>query len=118
MVITLLYGLGKLALIAARTGDDGLAMAPGDVFVSNDPYAGGSHLPDVTVMTPVFIPGRERPAFYVANRGHHADIGGITPGSMPPFSRSLDEEGVVLNAVRLVEAGRFLEDEILEVTKN
>ena len=102
------------ALIAARTGDDGLAMAPGDVFVSNDPYAGGSHLPDVTVMTPVFIPGRERPAFYVANRGHHADIGGITPGSMPPFSRSLDEEGVVLNAVRLVEAGRFLEDEILE----
>jgi len=79
--------------------------AEGDVFVSNDPAAGGSHLPDITVVSPVHVGGALR--FFVASRGHHADVGGITPGSMPPFSRTLDEEGVVLRALRIVHRGRF-----------
>ena len=83
--------------------------APGDVFVTNDPFQGGSHLPDVTVVTPVFIPGNDAPAFYVGSRGHHADLGGQTPGSMPADSRSLDEEGVVLEPAYLVRAGEFQE---------
>ncbi|HSS69604.1 MAG TPA: hydantoinase B/oxoprolinase family protein, partial [Casimicrobiaceae bacterium] len=120
-------------------------MQPGDVFVLNAPYNGGTHLPDVTVIAPVFLPPsfpRTRepsdvesttlgplPAFagtkgrgdddssaavefYVASRGHHADIGGITPGSMPPDSRHVDEEGVLLDNVQLVSQGRFLEDEM------
>ncbi len=82
---------------------------PGDVFATNDPALGGSHIPDVTVITPVFDPDAPAagPIFFTASRGHHADIGGITPGSMPPFSRSLDEEGVVLRGVPIVRAGRF-----------
>ena len=93
-------------------------MKPGDVFVLNAPYAGGTHLPDVTVVMPVFLNEplpegeRRKPAFYVAARGHHADIGGITPGSMPPDSTHVDEEGVLLDNVQLVAEGRFLEDEI------
>jgi 5-oxoprolinase (ATP-hydrolysing) len=86
-------------------------MRPGDVFVLNAPYNGGTHLPDVTVIAPVFLAGG-RPEFYVASRGHHADIGGITPGSMPPDSRYVDEEGVLLDNVQLVAEGRFLEDEM------
>ncbi len=89
-------------------------MRPGDVFVLNDPYHGGTHLPDVTVVTPVFLDEADaRPTFYVGSRGHHADIGGTTPGSMPPFSTTIDEEGVQLDNVRLVQAGRFREDEML-----
>ena len=64
---------------------------PGDVLLTNDPYQGGSHLPDITVITPVFV--ADQMVFFVANRGHHADVGGIVPGSMPPFSISLAEEG-------------------------
>ena len=79
----------------------------GDVVVSNDPFEGGSHLPDITVVTPVVLPGEDAPRFFVASRGHHADIGGRTPGSMPPDSTRLEEEGVVLTAFKLVEAGRF-----------
>ncbi|MBX3270967.1 MAG: hydantoinase B/oxoprolinase family protein [Sandaracinaceae bacterium] len=79
--------------------------APGDVFASNDPAAGGSHLPDITVVSPVHVRGALR--FFVASRGHHADVGGTTPGSMPPFSTTLEEEGVVLRALRIVHAGRF-----------
>ncbi|MCB9591350.1 MAG: hydantoinase B/oxoprolinase family protein [Sandaracinaceae bacterium] len=86
--------------------------APGDVFVSNDPSAGGSHLPDVTVVSGVHVDGALR--FFVASRGHHADVGGITPGSMPPFSSSLDEEGVVFRAVRVVHDGRFDRDGVRE----
>ena len=86
-------------------------MLPGDVFVLNAPYNGGTHLPDVTVIAPVFVEG-ERPEFFVAARGHHADIGGITPGSMPPDSTHVDEEGVLLDNVQLVAQGRFLEDEM------
>ncbi len=128
-------------------------MQPGDVYVLNDPYHGGTHLPDVTVVTPVFLDGDEpsprpspkgeepldplpgrppgggsrstlspaspgggrKPMFYVASRGHHADIGGITPGSMPPFSRTIEEEGVLLDNVLLVESGRMREEEIRDL---
>jgi 5-oxoprolinase (ATP-hydrolysing) len=81
----------------------------GDVVVTNDPFEGGSHLPDITVVTPVFLGDTESSGshFYVASRGHHADVGGTTPGSMPPDSQTLEEEGVVLNAFRLVSRGVF-----------
>lgn len=82
---------------------------PGDVFISNDPAHGGSHLPDVTVVTPVFNTDGEL-RYWVANRGHHSDIGGITPGSMPAFSSTLSEEGVVLSALRLVQNGQLRPD--------
>ena len=90
-------------------------MASGDVFVTNDPFAGGSHLPDVTVVTPVFLEGAPAPSFYVASRGHHADLGGKTPGSMPPDSTCLEEEGVLIEAFPLVRAGRFDEERIREI---
>src|SRR5690606_5233831 len=80
---------------------------PGDVWVTNDPFAGGSHLPDVTVVTPVFAAPTGGPHFYVGSRGHHADIGGCVPGSMPADSRTLAEEGVVLPPLRLVHRGRL-----------
>jgi 5-oxoprolinase (ATP-hydrolysing) len=83
-------------------------MKPGDAFVLNDPYNGGTHLPDVTVVTPVFDDDGTI-LFYVGSRGHHADIGGITPGSMPPFSRTVEDEGVLLDNVKLVENGEMLE---------
>jgi 5-oxoprolinase (ATP-hydrolysing) len=79
---------------------------PGEVFVTNDPAGGGSHLPDITVVTPVHDAQGEL-VFFTASRGHHADVGGITPGSMPPFSRSLAEEGIVLRAERIVKHGRL-----------
>ncbi len=87
---------------------------PGDVFVTNDPAAGGSHLPDVTVVTPV-LDARGALRFFTASRGHHADIGGITPGSMPPFSRRLEEEGIVLRPMRIVRDGRLDEEGLLRV---
>ncbi|CAN5668753.1 hydantoinase B/oxoprolinase family protein [soil metagenome] len=87
---------------------------PGDVFVLNDPYHGGTHLPDVTVVTPVYLAGDEaRPIFYVGSRGHHADIGGVTPGSMPPFSTRIEEEGVQIDNVKLVDQGHLREAEML-----
>ncbi|KNZ32424.1 MAG: 5-oxoprolinase [Methylibium sp. NZG] len=122
-------------------------MQPGDVFVLNDPYHGGTHLPDVTVVTPVYLNigeadpsspspaggrsgwgrggtgrpppqpspsgGGRQPIFYVGSRGHHADIGGVTPGSMPPFSTRIEEEGVQIDNVKLVEQGRLREAEML-----
>ncbi|MBL8516049.1 MAG: hydantoinase B/oxoprolinase family protein [Betaproteobacteria bacterium] len=104
-------------------------MRPGDVFVLNDPYNGGTHLPDVTVVTPVFLSEEEPevsgegwgetvwpdPLFYVGSRGHHADIGGITPGSMPPFSRTLEDEGVLLDNVKLISRGDWKEANIREL---
>jgi 5-oxoprolinase (ATP-hydrolysing) len=78
-------------------------MAPGDVFMLNDPYHGGTHLPDVTVISPVFDEGGKTILFYVGSRGHHADIGGTTPGSMPPDSRHIEEEGVLINNFKLVD---------------
>jgi 5-oxoprolinase (ATP-hydrolysing) len=90
------------------------AMREGDVYVLNDPYHGGTHLPDVTVVTPVFLsPGDSRASFYVASRGHHADIGGTTPGSMPPFSATIAEEGVLFDNFLLVRDGRLREAELL-----
>jgi 5-oxoprolinase (ATP-hydrolysing) len=90
-------------------------MQPGDIFVLNDPYNGGTHLPDVTVVTPVYLEaGDARPEFYVASRGHHADIGGSTPGSMPPFSKTIDEEGVLFDNFLLVRGGRLREAELCE----
>jgi 5-oxoprolinase (ATP-hydrolysing) len=91
---------------------DGRGMQPGDVYALNAPYDGGTHLPDVTVVMPVFVDGREMPSFYVAARGHHADIGGITPGSMPPGSRSVEEEGVILDNLLAVDRGDFREGAI------
>ena len=87
-------------------------MRPGDAYLINDPYAGGTHLPDVTVVSPVYLAGSTRPDFFVASRGHHADIGGLTPGSMPPFSRHIDEEGVRLANFLLLRDGRLLEAEL------
>jgi len=94
----------------AIQGDD---LSEGDVLLTNHPVAGGSHLPDLTVITPVWKDGT--PVFYVASRGHHADIGGISPGSMPPFSQSLEEEGVCIKSLKLVEQGRFQEETIREL---
>ncbi len=82
-------------------------MQPGDVFMLNDPYNGGTHLPDVTVITPVFDQGGNDILFYVGSRGHHADIGGKTPGSAPPDSTHIEEEGVLISNFKLVEAGRL-----------
>ena len=84
---------------------------PGDVYCINDPATGGSHLPDITVVTPVFD-ADEKLIFFTASRGHHADIGGITPGSMPPFSRFLDEEGVVFHSLPIVKGGRFQDEAV------
>jgi 5-oxoprolinase (ATP-hydrolysing) len=100
-------------------------LKPGDVYVLNNPYNGGTHLPDITVITPVFIEPTvaspipsappSSPLFYVASRGHHADIGGITPGSMPPNSTSVEQEGVLIDNFLLVEQGQFRERELLEL---
>ena len=86
-------------------------MRPGDVYMLNAPYNGGTHLPDITVVTPVFDEQGTEILFYVASRGHHADVGGITPGSMTPRATTIEEEGVYIDNVKLVDQGRFLEDE-------
>jgi 5-oxoprolinase (ATP-hydrolysing) len=91
-------------------------LKPGDVYISNNPYNGGTHLPDITVVTPVFG-NAEKPLFYLASRGHHADIGGITPGSMPPHSMSVEEEGILLDNKKLVAAGQFLESDLRQWLK-
>lgn len=120
------------SLISAK-GD---TLKPGDVYVLNNPYNGGTHLPDITVITPVFLnatettsdhlkifpaetlheqPSTLNPQFFVASRGHHADIGGITPGSMPPNSTTLEEEGVLIDNFLLVDRGQFREAELLQL---
>ena len=96
--------------VIERRGD---RMRPGDTYAVNDPYHGGTHLPDVTVITPVFDTESERILFYVASRGHHAEIGGIAPGSMPANSRTIDEEGILFDNWLLAENGRFREAETL-----
>ena len=112
--------------------ENAASMQPGDVFVLNDPYHGGTHLPDITVITPVYLPDTVRaglaedlagpsagsvrtavPTFYVGSRGHHADVGGTTPGSMPPFSTRIEEEGVQINNVKLVDRGVLQEAAML-----
>ena len=117
-------GESVASLIAAK----GTRLKPGDVYVLNNPYNGGTHLPDITVITPVFLsspsppsslssssPSSPPPLFYVASRGHHADIGGITPGSMPPNSTTVDEEGVLIDNFQLIDQGQFRETELLEL---
>ena len=103
----------------------GDTLKPGDVYMLNNPYNGGTHLPDVTVITPVFpslsppLPTLPTPPlFYVASRGHHADIGGITPGSMPPDSKTVEEEGVLFDNFQLVDRGHFREQELLDLLTN
>jgi 5-oxoprolinase (ATP-hydrolysing) len=87
--------------------------APGEVFALNDPYHGGTHLPDITVVSPVFDEAGRELLFFVASRGHHADVGGVTPGSMPPDSLTIADEGVLLDCVPLVENGQFREEALL-----
>ena len=97
----------------AHWGSD---LRDGDVLVSNHPQlAGGSHLPDITVISPVFDASGKSIVFFVASRGHHADIGGIAPGSMPPHSKRLAEEGAAIVAFKLVREGRFDEEGITEL---
>jgi 5-oxoprolinase (ATP-hydrolysing) len=111
--------LGSMGESIRTVIDRNPAAAPGDVFLLNDPYHGGTHLPDMTVVTPVFIPDATGagsagagPSFYVASRGHHADVGGSTPGSMPPFSGSIHEEGVLIDNFPLVARGGLREPEL------
>ncbi len=101
-------GASVRAVIDTRQGE----LRPGDAWLLNSPYHGGTHLPDMTVVTPVFIGGAARPDFFVASRAHHADIGGMTPGSMPPFSRSIAEEGALFECFPLVVDARFNEREL------
>jgi 5-oxoprolinase (ATP-hydrolysing) len=102
----------SIAMVAARNAG---AMRPGDVYMLNDPYHGGTHLPDVTVVTPVFDGAGQAILFYVASRGHHAEIGGITPGSMPAFSTHIEQEGVVIDNWLLVRDGTLREAETLHL---
>jgi 5-oxoprolinase (ATP-hydrolysing) len=85
------------------------ALAPGNVYLMNSPYHGGTHLPDITVVTPVFDDVAKSILFFTASRGHHADIGGVSPGSMPPFSTRIDEEGAWTEGMKIVSGGKFLE---------
>jgi len=107
-------GESVATVIAARgAGRDGRGIRRGDAYVLNAPYAGGTHLPDITVVMPVFVAGDDAaPSFFVAARGHHADVGGIAPGSMPPNSRSIEEEGVLIENFLLVEEGHLREAEM------
>jgi len=93
-------------------GRDGRGIGRGDAYVLNDPYRGGTHLPDITVIVPVFYGGEAEPSAFVAARGHHADIGGIAPGSMPPDSRSITQEGVLIDNELLVDERHFREAEM------
>jgi 5-oxoprolinase (ATP-hydrolysing) len=107
--------LGAMGQTVRSVLADNPDLAPGDVFVTNDPYRGGSHLPDVTVVTPVHDAESGRLLFFTASRAHHAEIGGAVPGSMPPFSKNLAEEGVLIRNFRLVDAGRPRFDELAEL---
>ncbi|MEM8830046.1 MAG: hydantoinase B/oxoprolinase family protein [Cyanobacteria bacterium P01_G01_bin.19] len=106
--------LGSMsASVSSLIEDKGKVIEPGNIYLSNNPYNGGTHLPDVTIITPVFLPdSSQSPIFYVASRGHQADIGGITPGSMPPHSKHIEEEGILFDNFLLVEAGNFKESAI------
>jgi 5-oxoprolinase (ATP-hydrolysing) len=108
--------LGSMSESIRTVMDRNPRMRSGDVYVLNDPYHGGTHLPDITVVTPVYLqPSDAAPSFFVASRGHHADIGGSTPGSMPPFSTRIEEEGVLIDNFKLVEAGSLREAAMREL---
>jgi 5-oxoprolinase (ATP-hydrolysing) len=103
--------LGSMGASVRAVRDRHPTLVAGQAFALNNPYAGGTHLPDITVVMPVFMGEERSPRFYVAARGHHADVGGVQPGSMPPFSRMLADEGVLLDALPIMRDGRFLEHE-------
>jgi 5-oxoprolinase (ATP-hydrolysing) len=112
-------GESVAALLAAITRGERPALAPGDAVVCNNPFNGGTHLPDLTVITPVFAGSdasgiQPEPLFFVASRGHHADVGGITPGSMPPHSQTIAEEGLLLDNAFVVRHGSFQESSLRE----
>jgi 5-oxoprolinase (ATP-hydrolysing) len=98
--------------VATIIRDNKGRIKPGDVFAINAPYNGGTHLPDITVCTPVFDKAKRKILFWVASRGHHADVGGISPGSMSPNATTIEQEGVYLDNFKLVDRGRFLEKEL------
>ncbi|MEK7431408.1 MAG: hydantoinase B/oxoprolinase family protein [Pseudomonadota bacterium] len=104
--------LGSMGASVRAVRDRHAHLQPGQAFALNNPYAGGTHLPDITVVMPIFMDDAKAPAFYVAARGHHADVGGIQPGSMPPFSHTLEEEGVLLDALPIMTDGVFLEADV------
>lgn len=109
--------LGAMGETVRAIMQDHPDMRPGDVFVTNDPYRGGSHLPDVTVVTPVFTE-QSHPTFFTANRAHHAEIGGIAPGSMPPFSDHLADEGVLIRSCYLVRGGVSQEEQLRDLLRS
>ena len=113
--------LGSMdASVMAVIADRDQSMRPGQVYLTNSPYRGGTHLPDLTVITPVFDRKAEtgtRPLFFVASRGHHADVGGTSPGSVPADSRTIDEEGILIDDVLLVDEGRLREGPLVDLLR-
>jgi N-methylhydantoinase B/oxoprolinase/acetone carboxylase alpha subunit len=97
--------LGAMPL-SVRHATKAFDLKPGDVAILNDPFRGGTHLPDITAVSAVFIPGDRKPSFYVANRAHHADVGGMSPGSMP-LAREIYQEGIRIPPILLVRGGKF-----------
>ncbi len=106
--------LGSMDASVKSVIASGLPIEPGDVFVQNNPYEGGTHLPDITVVTPIFGENNHI-QFYVASRGHHADVGGISPGSMSPNATNITQEGIVITCRKLIERGMFLEKETRKI---
>jgi 5-oxoprolinase (ATP-hydrolysing) len=104
--------LGSMGASVRAVRDRHPVLRPGEAFALNNPYAGGTHLPDITVVAPVFLADEPSPTFYVAARGHHADIGGVQPGSMPPFSTDIGQEGAMLDALPIMRGGLFLADAV------
>ncbi|MGE4293205.1 MAG: hydantoinase B/oxoprolinase family protein [Desulfovibrio sp.] len=111
--------LGSMPLSVRAVMDemDELKLGPGDMVMLNDPYRGGTHLPDITLVAPIYAPGETRPAFFAANRAHHADVGGMSGGSMP-LSSSLFQEGLIIPPVKLLERGRIVEPVLRLVLAN
>ena len=113
--------LGAMPL-SVRAAIDAVDMAPGDVVMLNDPFHGGTHLPDITLVSPVFVKGmgksgRNKPSFYVANRAHHSDVGGMSPGSMP-VAREIYQEGLIIPPIRLMHRERMIDDVMAIVRAN
>jgi N-methylhydantoinase B/oxoprolinase/acetone carboxylase alpha subunit len=100
--------LGAMPL-SVRAAIDHVAMEPGDTVALNDPFRGGTHLPDITLVSPVFVPGSDRPAYYTANRAHHSDLGGMSPGSMP-LASEIFQEGLIIPPIKLVHRGEVVSD--------
>jgi len=100
--------LGAMPL-SVKSAVEKSRLEPGDAVLVNDPYRGGTHLPDITLVSPVYLPGEDRPAFFVANRAHHSDVGGISPGSMP-LAREIFQEGIIIPVVKLLRRGELQRD--------